>query len=526
MCLKFRSGALLIVVALVLATPVSLWASGVLGGGELVVYRLGNSLLLLNGEPWGVLPVQGFPSALLSLGLTAILSDRLGTDLGTLTAMSLYGYLMLVGELCLACVVLAGVWLASRFETADRVVISLIALVPWYAGGPSYGLMLAPDYWPVEYGYALGTAAWALWLVRGHRCRLGLRGSAMLGAWAAFGLLTKAPDAAGALLILSVARPRRFVDWLAAAVVGATLAVTTLLTYALGSVEQAWAMARFWVVFLVEPNQSASWATLNQTLPSYLAARPLTLAILAWLGVMVALAIAAGTRRLLIAGVALWLAPFGYLLARRVHDTSAASLLFVALAVIALLTLTLPRWRSLGYAVLAAGLIGVPLLTRPPFAPVRATAWLNQRAWEAGDAAVDTADNLSRWEVTAGRHYWYVPNNLWVSAVPAAMMAYNGGLGMFPLTVVKDELTGYSRGGGALRALFGDMVLLGGSEFERFSLLQAFDAGRPILWSDPPTPDLDNETWLREALLSRPHTLRQWRTADGAVIASMVVRAQ
>jgi hypothetical protein len=181
----------------VVATPVSLLVSQ----HEFIGYRFFTSLAVLAGESRHVDIVQGVPMGILQHVIVEALTRVLGrppTEISTLEAFAqaslALAYLPGAG-------ILAATWLAPRFTLPDRLLVTLVALVPWFAWPPA-PLLLAPDYWPFELLYGLASTVWAVSLLRGDPAPhpVGVSGAIVAGAWIAVGATLKVSAAAiGAL---------------------------------------------------------------------------------------------------------------------------------------------------------------------------------------------------------------------------------------------------------------------------------------------------------------------------------------
>ena len=252
----------------VVAAPVSLLVSQ----HEFIGYRFFTSLSVLSGETRHVDIVQGVPMGILQHVIVGVLTrilDRPPTDISTLEVFAqaslALAYLPAAG-------ILAAVWLAPRFTLPDRVLITLVALAPWFAWPPA-PLLLAPDYWPFELPYSLASTVWAVFLLRAPApppLRVG--GSILAGAWIALGATLKVSGAAiGALPIvvqLSLSdergsrRVRRALLAGAAALAGS---IAIVWIYFLGDWQMTARAVRAFVRFIRQPG-GIDFTSLGQTL--------------------------------------------------------------------------------------------------------------------------------------------------------------------------------------------------------------------------------------------------------------------
>lgn len=171
----------------VVVTPVSLLVSQ----HDFIGYRFFTCLAVLSGEARHVDIVQGVPMGILQHVIVEVLTrvlDRPPTDISTLEA---FAQASLALALLPGAGILATAWLARRFTLADRFLITLVALVPWFAWPPA-PLLLAPDYWPFELLYGLASTVWAVSLLRADPAPhpVGVGRAIVAGAWIAARLET------------------------------------------------------------------------------------------------------------------------------------------------------------------------------------------------------------------------------------------------------------------------------------------------------------------------------------------------
>jgi hypothetical protein len=506
-----RLAGLALSIAAICAPILWLWWSGVyliFFVGEFIVYRLGNALAILGGETANIRPVQGFPSAILALAITAAMRPAWGIEIGNMEGLNAYAYTMLLLSQLPYAAALAIIWLARWPRTEDRLAVTVAALVPWYVAGPSPGLVIAPDYWIVEGAHALVTAIWALWLLRTGQRQLSPPHAMLVGVWASLAFLTKAPAVASVLVLLCVARPCSWRAWVLLPGGGALATAATLLLYALGDARHAWAMATFLAGFAVSPNESAMAASVTAMLLSW----PNSVGILIWFGVLLVAAPLLGSPWRVALGCVFWFLPYAYLLARRIHGTSLTSLLFAVIAMLALLSLAVPDCRRRR----AVCLVGLMTLVGIGFLPPAAYGQLRTFAQWAGMAAEEreaarVLDDLTAYLREHGRYYWYHPLHLWSGYAPATQLAWSGNLGFAPLEADASGVLWYRADGGrVLRSYYGDIVMLNNSLPEQAGLMAAYRAGYPIVLATPWAAFPLDDSWVSPVIESEPHTTRSW----------------
>jgi hypothetical protein len=158
----------------------------------------------------------------------------------------------------------------------------------------------------------------------------------------------------------------------------------------------------------------------------------------------------------------LWLALYGYLIFKRPHNTSIASAMLGALFLIGYFV---GRMRSLAPMVATTGIIATMVIPQVP-------TWLNRNAEPVPlDIAAVRGDIL------------YIPSNDWNPATPLWAFAYSGSLGRGPVTI--DSSGRLTSDVPALRALFGEAVMLGALKPELQLMARGLARGMSVAWFRP-----------------------------------------
>lgn len=460
---------------------------------EFVNYRLGQTLAVFGDEMWNIRPVQGIPAGLAAHLVVAVMIGILGVDVATSAGINAYAHAMLLLETLPVLVLLGFVWLRPWFGVEGRVLLSVAALVPWYVGGASPEFFYAPDYWRVEYAYSLVTVVWTLVLLRSGRRELSRREAALVGAWAAIGLLTKAPAVAAIGVILAVARPAGWRGGSVAGVAGVTTFALLYFVFALGDIRQAGEMMLFVFGFFGVPDNTTS---LDKVVGMFRAWPAYTL-LPAALVVAALGALLAGARRPLVVATLVWALPYAYLLLRRPGGTSGTSAALMQVAGIALLVLAIPcrRTRAFACAVALVATVGLGLVE--DWRPARAVErWV--RSGPEDLAVAPVLDDILRREREIGRHYWVLGTVAHTGMVAAPTIAWRGGIGALEVVIGDGMVPIHQRGGATVARHLAPVSLFNGAE--RFLegaeccglVFVAWNTGIPIGWVEqdgvpPPT---------------------------------------
>lgn len=488
----------------VVATPVSLLVSQ----HEFIGYRFFTSLAVLSGESRHVDIVQGVPMGILQHVIVEVLTrvlDRPPTDISTLEAFA-------QASLALAylpgAVILAATWLAQRFTLADRSLMTLVALVPWFAWPPA-PLLLAPDYWPFELLYGLASTVWAVSLLRAAPAPhpVGVGGAIAAGAWIAVGATLKVSAAAmGALplivhLALDDARPsrqvRRCLVAAASALAGSILIVWI---YFLGDWQTTARAVRTFVRFIRQPG-GIDFTSLGQTVAdpstSFLRWSLLATVLAGLLAVTGSTAPGRRRVRLLVAGfVALSLAGHVMTLYKRPSSTTAMDFALYGLLVIPVVAaIARAGHRDARFLLCLTPLLVLSVTGRywafPAKYPVEAYA-----------SARDVIQQVQAYVRDSGRPtVLFAPSSHHLGQVMEQLVLIQGRLGRTPLAP------------GSLRErVLPRSELLGNSADELARLQDRISQGWLIIWAhqDPLAPTEDAFPALRR-LLGDPHaTVRSW----------------
>jgi hypothetical protein len=488
----------------VVATPVSLLVSE----HEFIGYRFFTSLAVLSGESRHIDIVQGVPMGILQHVIVGVLTrvlDRPPTDIPTLEAFA-------QASLALAYIpgagILAATWLAPRFTLPDRLLMTLVALMPWYAWPPA-PLLLAPDYWPFELLYGLASTVWAVSLLRADPSPhpLGTAGAIRAGAWIAVGATLKVSAAAiGALpLIVHLAlsdersslQARRSLVAAGTALAGSVVLVWI---YFLGDWQVTARAVWTFVRFIRQPG-GIDFASLGQTLsdPSTSFLRWSLLATgLAGLVAMTGPTVPRRMRaRLLVGGfVALSLAGHVLTLYKRPSSTTAVDFALYGLLVIPVVAaISRADHRDARFLLCLTPLLVLSATGRywdfPAKYPVAAYA-----------SARDVIQQVQAYVRDSGRPaVLFAPSSHHLGQVIEQLVLIQGRLGRTPLAP------------GALRErLLPHVELLGGSADDLARLRERISQGSLIIWAhqEPLTPTEDVFPVLRSLLDDPRATVRSW----------------
>ena len=182
-----------LVSAALYATPVLwvFWAnvSLILPQHEFVGYRLYGSLAILWGRPETVYVVQGYPMQIVQHGIVWLLVDVWGHDPVHTSTLDLFTRATLAVCYGLGTLLLAWIWWSRRYVWSDRLLLSAALVTPWWCW-PVQPLWLSPDYWPWSGVYAVASAAWSVYLIRGRQ-RHGWLAVVLCGCWLGLGVSHK-----------------------------------------------------------------------------------------------------------------------------------------------------------------------------------------------------------------------------------------------------------------------------------------------------------------------------------------------
>jgi hypothetical protein len=488
----------------VIATPVSLLVSQ----HEFIGYRFFTSLAVLSGEARHVDIVQGVPMGILQHVIVEVLTralDRPPTGIATLEAFAqaslALAYLPGAG-------ILAATWLARRFTLPDRFLITLVALVPWFAWPPA-PLLLSPDYWPFELFYGLASTVWAVSLLRADPAShpVGVGSAIVAGAWIAVGATLKVSAAAiGALplivhLALSDERPslqvRRCLVATATALAGS---IAIVWIYFLGDWQTTARTARTFVRFIRQPG-GIDFTSLSQTVvdPSTSFLRWSLLAtVLAGLLAVTGPTIP-GRRRVrpLVGGfVALSLAGHVMTLYKRPSSTTAMDFALYGLLVIPVIAaIARTGRRDARFLLCLAPLLVLSVAGRHWDFPAKYPV-------EAYGAARNVIEQVQAYVRDSERPtVLFAPSSHHLGQVMEQLILIQGRLGRTPLA------------SGSLRErLLPRVALLGGSTDDLALLQQRIAQGWLIIWAhqDPLAPTEDAFPALQRLLHDPRATVRSW----------------
>ena len=182
-----------LVSAALYATPVLwvFWAnvSLILPQHEFVGYRFYGSLAILWGRPETVYVVQGYPMQVIQHLIVWLLVDVWGHDPVHTSTMDLFIRSTLVACYGLGTLLLLWVWASRRYVWSDRLLLSAALVTPWWCW-PVQPLWLSPDYWPWSGVYAVASAAWSVYLLRGRQ-GYGWPAVVLCGCWIGLGVSHK-----------------------------------------------------------------------------------------------------------------------------------------------------------------------------------------------------------------------------------------------------------------------------------------------------------------------------------------------
>ncbi len=438
---------------------------------EFVSHRIGDALNIMTGEAQVVRPVQGLSNGLLSKEIILALYGIYGREIVSPPILQAYsaGFFIIVFGV-IATVVTSG-W--ALLTPIQRTGLGLLALAPFYLGGPAIGLMIAPDYWIGEYAYLLCCLV-ALGFVAS--LKQGLRSvDYALGAFIGIGIalkITMLPIAA----VVAASHP--FGDtrsWCRMAVGAAAMYVFISLIYFDFSLRNVAGLLYHQLLFFIRPNESIQYGSFAAVAD----ARPL--AVVAGIAATLC-AVCFASRNPFVAAIALmWIAAYVLVIIRRPHDSSLTSACLAFFFLIAV-TATRPT-LAIAIAMMVGGAIYSDFST---LRTIRSMAQTGQN--EPAPPEITNADIV------------FVPTTDWVARIPILRLGHSGFLGVRPLQIDQAGRLAYQQGGNAFQLFFPGQIMASIMSPDIDQLLgRALKNGETLGWtrSDVTTGTNDHAILLR-----------------------------
>lgn len=448
-------------------------------GPEFVYYRVGNAYSLIIDESFSVLPVQGLPNALVSKWIVQC-QLFFGMDIAapaTLQAYCKIFYSLVIAALLVAFLITVT---SANYQTSMAWSVGLFFLPLWYLGGASFGLLASPEYWLCEWLYLGVTLLAFLWL--GDRHTLGL--SLVLGIWAGIGIATKISMLPVAVLLFGYTL-RQF-GWksiLHGILFSVGIAASYLgIIYCYAGWDQGIAILQFQYQFFLSPNDSATYGNINDVLAN----NPLSL-VYGIAAVISGLAYFALKRTFVsfcesFLGLGACLL-FGYLLYKRPHDSSLASALIGMLFWNAYFLLRMPEIPQFRFSVTYASVF---LLCWPFLNTGVLNEWFHKHPIESRQYFHYMRESAKFCNFDdAEKTMMFMPDNQNNSFCPLHGLAYNGGIGIYPMEMSNKGQLSYKVGGRAINSLFGNVVVVGGTDAEINGLRMELVQKSNIFWAEP-----------------------------------------
>lgn len=429
---------------------------------ELTIYRIGNAVSLIFGEPEYVKPVQGLPIALLSKLITwALLTFNTHPLIST---PSIQAYMLIYFSIVTGVAVFAVLWAWPSLNDLQRVGAVSLFGVPWLCTG-SLPLFMEPDYWVGEWAYLIVSFC--------ILCTMRRRAMPLIaiGAWLAVGAAMKI-TLLGIAPLFWFAQESRSVKSLAV-VLAALLSTFVLIDVVyIGGIETGLRLLRFQINFFAHPNKSVSYTSFKvfyEQNPSLIA-----------LYVASAIVLLANTgRKTERCFAGLWLASLAGLIWIRPHDTSVASAAAVATFVIFYFVSSIATMAAATALLLLAGWA----------TNFQNFQWAKQTVAYRGQVGPTEVFPAS----IAGMLFF--PDNYWNAGVAVQAMGYNGELGYYyPVESAPDGRPRYKIGAKAFQVLFPNTVFIADSAESLAVAVTGLRAGVPMWWTQQnPLPNLDSQ---------------------------------
>lgn len=454
---------------------------------EFVAYRVGDALSILSGDIAHPKPVQGMPTAIVSLLIVALMQLIHGAEgLLARAVLQIYGGLF---YLVISVSILVAVLLAGRRDWFTLLGLSGFVLTLPLIGGIPSGFFLAPEYWLGEYVFLAFS-----FLILTTPISPTLRNAALIGAWAGVGITMKIPLAGVALIIFLHAFGLRSL-WRTASVALAACVITFVVIdfiYLRGSFLETIDLVAFQTTFFVHPNISTLYPSLTIALQENL--------IMVAAGILAAGYAAALCWRSPLVGLAalLWIGLNVYLVLNRLHSSSTSSAATAAIFLAFALPLLLNRYLIAlsAVVVIAAGFYaGFPQLSGMK-SIARSQDFLTERP--QFDIERDIAKEPG---------IILMPDNYWNANTVQQAFLFNGRLGLHQVFLDDQKLPFY-KGNRAANFYFPHTVVIGWSP----AIRKLFgDADVPIYWTRPLGRDENVLDTVRAAWGNREVTVRQFR---------------
>lgn len=355
---------------------------------EFIAYRIGQALSIAGGEAAFVRPVQGITNAIVSSWIVSFIPQIASFD-----GFQAYSRVFMIVVMALLAGILLIAWFAPNLSLSERLSVSLFTTVPWYVGGASMGLLLAPDYWIFEY---LWLAASLFFLFRPPTATP--RGMLLLGLWIGLGIGIKIGLLGVSIILVAVAAGH---DWRSYAIAGLGAAVTYLALLILYSGAEALNILLFQIQFYLRPNQLSEYADWTEAF----GAHPVSVVLTALALLAVLMSKSTATRLSGLLAVVLNLV----IVLKRPHDTSITSV-------------------ALSFTFIAAGMGRIAITASVLLVTMLVTGGEPRVIWTSLRHAGKHEDWATAQALSETRGTWLTYENWWNSTLLPLALGYNGAL--------------------------------------------------------------------------------------------------